>query len=52
MDYEIVKQYRLNKPEAREDYPSGPNALVFKVRNKLFGILGEKNGLGALTTTV
>jgi hypothetical protein len=36
----------LSKPEAREDYPFGPNALVVKVRDKLLGILGEKNGLG------
>jgi len=48
MDYDIVKQYCLSKPKAREDYPFGPNALVLKIRDKLFGILGEKNGLGRI----
>ena len=44
MDYLQTKQYCLSKPEAREDYPFGPDALVFKIRGKLFAILGEKAG--------
>lgn len=45
MDYLQVKQYCLAKPEAREDYPFGPDVLVFKVKDKLFAILGEEKGV-------
>ncbi len=30
------KTYLLSKPEAREDYPFGPDVAVMKVRNKMF----------------
>ena len=48
MDYLQTKQYCLTKPEAREDYPFGPDAVVFKIRDKLFGILGEEKGVGRI----
>ncbi|EGG93922.1 hypothetical protein IMCC1989_540 [gamma proteobacterium IMCC1989] len=48
MDYLQTKQYCLSKPEAREDYPFGPDALVFKIRDKLFAILGEKDGVARI----
>lgn len=43
MDYVVTKQYLLSKPEAREDYPFGPDFSVFKIRNKMFATLSENN---------
>jgi len=48
MDYDRVKQYCLTKPESREDYPFGPDLIVFKIKGKLFGTLGEKIGVGRI----
>ncbi|MGS2718912.1 MmcQ/YjbR family DNA-binding protein [Eionea flava] len=45
MNYLQTKQYCLTKPEAHEDYPFGPDALVFKINDKLFAILGEEKGV-------
>src|SRR5688572_6074865 len=39
MNYASVKAYLLSQPEAVEDYPFGNEAAVFKVRNKMFGLL-------------
>ncbi len=41
MKYKAAKNYLLKKPEATEDYPFGPDAAVFKVKNKMFAILGH-----------
>lgn len=43
MDYEQAKHYCMSKPEVVDDYPFGPDALVLKVKGKLFAILGEEN---------
>lgn len=48
MDYETSKQYLLSKPEAEESEPFGEGIPVFKVRNKVFAILGMKEGVGQL----
>ncbi|MEM6485604.1 MAG: MmcQ/YjbR family DNA-binding protein [Pseudomonadota bacterium] len=32
-------------PEAREDFPFGPNVAVMKVLDKMFATLGEEDGL-------
>lgn len=45
MDYAATKDYLLSKPEAIEDYPFGLNTAVFKVRNKMFATLIEKDGI-------
>ena len=39
MNAEAAKSYLLSKPEAIEDYPFGPDVLVFKVREKMFATL-------------
>jgi predicted DNA-binding protein (MmcQ/YjbR family) len=44
MNYERAKIYLLSQPEAVEDYPFGTEAAVFKVRNKMFGLLMQANG--------
>lgn len=38
------KTYLLNKPESKEDYPFGPEAAIFKVRNKMFASYAERDG--------
>jgi predicted DNA-binding protein (MmcQ/YjbR family) len=44
MDYETVKAYLLNKPEAIEDYPFGPNILIAKIKGKMFASLTTNQG--------
>ncbi|WP_250655407.1 MmcQ/YjbR family DNA-binding protein [Alkalimarinus coralli] len=48
MDYNTAKQYLLSKPEADESEPFGDDIPVFKVCNKVFAILGMKEGVGQL----
>lgn len=38
-----LKKYLLNKPEAVEDFPFGPEVAVYKVRDKMFALIGMKN---------
>lgn len=45
MDYEAAKEYLLNKPDAREDYPFGPDVLVPKIKGKMFATLGVSEGI-------
>lgn len=40
MDFQKVKTLLLSKPGAWEDFPFGPDALVFKVANKMFALIG------------
>ncbi|MBU2552466.1 MAG: MmcQ/YjbR family DNA-binding protein, partial [Proteobacteria bacterium] len=39
MTFEELRRYLLSKPEAREDRPFGPTALVFKVLDKMFALV-------------
>lgn len=34
-----LKKYLLDKPEAVEDFPFGPEAAVYKVRDKMFALV-------------
>ena len=43
-----IKQYLLEKPEALEDYPFGPDAIVFKVQKKMFALFMVRQGQSAL----
>ena len=45
MDFAQAKAYLLSKPEAIEDYPFGDEALVCKVRGKMFALLGVRHGI-------
>lgn len=38
-----LKKYLLNKPEAVEDFPFGPEVAVYKVRGKMFALIGREN---------
>lgn len=39
-----VREYLLNKPEAVESFPFGPDAYVYKVQDKVFALLFGKEG--------
>lgn len=40
-----IREYLASRPEARESFPFGPDAAVFKVRGKMFGLFSiYKNG--------
>lgn len=48
MDYACSKKYLLAKPESQESYPFGDDIPVFKVKTKVFAILGMKGDVGQL----
>ena len=48
MDAKAAQAYLLSKPEAREDFPFGPDVVVMKVRDKMFATLGEEQGEGRM----
>ena len=39
MDYNTLCEYLESKPGARRDMPFGPDALVYKVLNKMFALV-------------
>lgn len=48
MDYDQAKQYLLSRPDAREDYPFGPDVMVPKIKGKMFATLGIEQGIGSM----
>lgn len=40
MNADTVRDYFLSKPETEEGTPFGPDVLVYKVVEKMFGLLG------------
>jgi predicted DNA-binding protein (MmcQ/YjbR family) len=43
MTHKEVEKYLLSMPNARLDYPFGENTAVYKVKDKMFAIIQEKN---------
>lgn len=43
MNYATARKYLLNKPEAVEDFPFGPDVPVMKVAGKMFALLSRRN---------
>jgi predicted DNA-binding protein (MmcQ/YjbR family) len=41
--HKAICEYLLAKPGSGSSYPFGPGALVFKVGNKMFALLGDDN---------
>ncbi len=39
MDYQQARTYLLAKPSAMEDFPFGPDVMVFKVKGKMYATL-------------
>ena len=48
MKYQQAKRYLLNKPEAIEDYPFGPEVAVFRIKSKMFATLTETSDGAAM----
>ena len=44
MNEQEIRDYLLSKPEAEEDYPFGPEVMVFKVKGKMFALLSQAGG--------
>ena len=42
MNFESLKTYLLNKNSATLDYPFGDDVHVFRVKDKMFALLGER----------
>ncbi len=51
MNKEAARQYLLAKPEAEEDYPFGPDVMVFKIKGKMFALLSVGKGKDEKTRT-
>ena len=48
MDYRQARNYLLQRPEAREDFPFGPDVAVFKIDSKMFATLVEEDRLARM----
>lgn len=48
MDFSLVRQYCLDLLGTEEDFPFGPTIYVYKVKGKIFAILGTDQGEGRL----
>lgn len=48
MDYNAARDYLLSRPEAVEDFPFGPNAAVFKIKDKMFALLSARKGVPSI----
>ena len=42
MEFDRLKQYLLDKPSATLDHPFGPDVYVFKVKGKMFALIGYR----------
>ena len=45
MDFDSLQQYLLTKPLSTESFPFGDEAHVFKVKKKMFALIGHRNDL-------
>ncbi|GGO74880.1 MmcQ/YjbR family DNA-binding protein [Bowmanella pacifica] len=48
MDYQQARSYLLDKPDANEDFPFGPDVAVMKIRGKMFATLALEQGQGRM----
>lgn len=48
MDYQQARSYLLDKPDAVEDFPFGPDVAVMKIRGKMFATLALEQGQGRM----
>lgn len=45
MNYAAARTYLLDRPEALEDFPFGPDVAVMKICGKMFATLANKEGV-------
>ncbi|MFT6274118.1 MAG: putative DNA-binding protein (MmcQ/YjbR family) [Halioglobus sp.] len=48
MDYKKTRSYLLSRPEAREDFPFGPDVAVMKIDSKMFATLSHSNDMARM----
>ena len=48
MTLDEARSYLLSQPNAREDFPFGPEVRVMKVGKKMFATLAESDGMGRM----
>jgi len=48
MNYQETRQYLLQRPEAIEDFPFGPDTAVMKIKGKMFATLAYKGDLASM----
>ena len=48
MNQDDAIQYCLGKPEAVETFPANDDASVYKVRHKMFALVGDNQGMGRI----
>ncbi|MFT5452820.1 MAG: putative DNA-binding protein (MmcQ/YjbR family), partial [Enterobacterales bacterium] len=44
MNLDQLKSYILTKTESTLDFPFGADVYVFKVKNKMFALIGHREG--------
>ena len=44
MNKKKIRSYCLTLPQAKEDYPFGPDVQVFKIKDKLFALMTTRKG--------
>ena len=44
MNYQQARNYLLSRPEAREDFPFGPDVAVMKIKDRMFATLALQEG--------
>lgn len=45
MKFDELKEYLLSKPETAESFPFGDDVHVFRVKNKMYALVGWRNDL-------
>lgn len=49
MNSKVLYTYCLTKPGAVEDYPFGPEVIVFKIASKIFALMSRRGGQDILS---
>ena len=48
MNFDDARVYLLQRPEAFEDFPFGPDVYVYKISSKMFATLGSDDGVARM----
>jgi predicted DNA-binding protein (MmcQ/YjbR family) len=48
LNFDAARAYLLQRPEAFEDFPFGPDVYVYKIRNRMFATLGSNAGVARM----
>jgi predicted DNA-binding protein (MmcQ/YjbR family) len=48
VNFDAARAYLKKRPACVEDFPFGPDAYVYKIRNRMFALLIEDEGVGRM----